>query len=411
MYRRRSIKRLLYALPLLLSTSCSSTKAPESKEQLKLGALLPITGAFVPGSTFETALQLAIEDANASQGTNTRKVSLIIKDTKSTPEGATQAAQELLDEGVQLIVGAVLSSATKAALNVTIPAGALLISGGSTSPSLTNVDNQGLFFRTAPRDDRLAKAFGKYLAANGVNEFALIANDSIFTRDIADITQDTFEKQDCGLQPCSYARYTYPESTPPDDPILDDLVKAALKSNPEVIFISGYAEDTASIIARAEALSFQGTYFMTAAFSTTGGLEVSSLEVRKRLNWIDFGPRHGEGHKRFMERASARIGATAPLLLAPTYDAAMLLILAVHHARSTDPALVAQSLWKVANQPGQKVSKSELTASIDSLHEGNEIDYEGLTLVEFDQFGDSTSGQARINRVDDNGMTITEIID
>jgi branched-chain amino acid transport system substrate-binding protein len=69
---------------------------------------------------------------------------------------ATAAAERLItSDGVVAIMGADCSGVTIAVLdNVAMPNGVPMISPSATSPGFTTIDDNGLFFRTAPSDAR-----------------------------------------------------------------------------------------------------------------------------------------------------------------------------------------------------------------------------------------------------------------
>jgi len=69
---------------------------------------------------------------------------------------ATAAAERLITaEGVSAINGATCSGATTAVLNnVAVANGVVMISPSATSPALSTIADDGLFFRTAPSDAR-----------------------------------------------------------------------------------------------------------------------------------------------------------------------------------------------------------------------------------------------------------------
>jgi len=102
--------------------------------------------------------EMAIREVNASglflRGTRVEAVRA--DSTCVDAAAATAAAQRLITaERVSAIVGADCSGATTAVLqNVAVPRGTLMISPSSTSPALTAVRDNDLFFRTAPSDAR-----------------------------------------------------------------------------------------------------------------------------------------------------------------------------------------------------------------------------------------------------------------
>ena len=72
-----------------------------------------------------------------------------------------------------------------------------------------------------------------------------------------------------------------------------------------------------------------------------------------------------------------------------TFDAVVLLALAMEKAGSADGAAIRDSLRLVANAPGKKVGPTDLAQALELIRDGKEIDYEGVAgSHEFDDNGD-----------------------
>ena len=89
------------------STVESGSLSPQAGETIgtgpiKIGLILPLTQASGPSSVGQS-LRNAAELALSESGSNA--VTLLVKDDRSTPEGARAAAQAVLDEGAQAIIG------------------------------------------------------------------------------------------------------------------------------------------------------------------------------------------------------------------------------------------------------------------------------------------------------------------
>ena len=50
---------------------------------------------------------------------------------------------------------------------------------------------------------------------------------------------------------------------------------------------------------------------------------------------------------------------------------------------------IKRNIYSVANKPGVKIYPGEINKAIEILREGKSINYEGVTNVEFDKFGDT----------------------
>ena len=102
-------------------TAATGEQNCDDADPVMLGALAPLTGPSADlGAQTEDGATLAVQELNANEGILGRCVELLLKDDEGDPTTATQAARELVDqEGVDAIIGPVLSSPTGAALEVT----------------------------------------------------------------------------------------------------------------------------------------------------------------------------------------------------------------------------------------------------------------------------------------------------
>ena len=123
---------------------------------LTIGNLVPLTGDLAPyGAAGEKAGELAGQqiDAAIKKAGVDQTVEVVAEDGASDDQGGVQAARKLIADGATCISGDYASTATVAvARSVTVPEGVLLISPASTADALSDLEDDGLFARTAPPD-------------------------------------------------------------------------------------------------------------------------------------------------------------------------------------------------------------------------------------------------------------------
>ena len=73
-----------------------------------------------------------------------------------------------------------------------------------------------------------------------------------------------------------------------------------------------------------------------------------------------------------------------------SYDAAALIALAMQSAGSSERGAIAEQMARVANAPGTPIGVGELAEGLRILSEGGDIDYVGVTNVEFDEGGNAS---------------------
>lgn len=153
---------------LLMGANCQERLEPI--EPIKIGVLVPQTGSLAGlGVSSTRAATLAAEQINSAGGLfDGRPLELVFADTETSPQGAENAANEILNEGIVAVLGPAASGPTAATLDLFAAESKPQISCCATSPLLTDgqTDQQGWFFRTVPDDRVQSQAFG-FLAAQG----------------------------------------------------------------------------------------------------------------------------------------------------------------------------------------------------------------------------------------------------
>ena len=149
------MKKLLISTAVALSLGSAAASA----EDIKIGVFLGLTGPLESlVANMAPGAELAISEVSVSgkllDGTT---VTAVRADTTCIDAAAASAAIERLItvEKVAGVVGGDCSGVTTAALtNVAIPNGMVMMSPSATSPALSTIEDNGLFFRTTPSDAR-----------------------------------------------------------------------------------------------------------------------------------------------------------------------------------------------------------------------------------------------------------------
>lgn len=128
-----------------------------------VGVLLPFSGDEAGfGESLLNAIDLARADFDAVDGVDDRQIGLIGCDTESEESLAVEGAEHLADIDVQAVIGPDWSSQTEAVANeVTIDAEMVLVSPSATAASISELDDNGLVWRTVASDEGQGQALGK----------------------------------------------------------------------------------------------------------------------------------------------------------------------------------------------------------------------------------------------------------
>jgi branched-chain amino acid transport system substrate-binding protein len=359
----------------LLAGPAAAQDAMEAKIGLLLGYTGPIESLAGP---MADAAELAISEVNE---TGMMSVEAVRGDTTCIDNGAaTTAAERMIGEGVNAIVGGDCSGVTGAILqNVAIPNGMVMISPSATSPALSTVEDQDLFFRTAPSDAREGEVMTEVLMDRGVQSVALTYTNNDYGKGLADAFQSSFE--------AAGGEVTIAAAHEDGRADYSAEVGALASAGGDVLVVAGYLDQGGLGIIRS-ALD-TGAFDQ---FVLPGGMVGDSIveNVGPDLDgsYGQIAGSDSEGAAILAEMAGDAFDATSAY--APeSYDAAAIFMLAMMAAGSVDPADYGSQILNVANAPGEKILPGELGRALQIIADGGEVDYDGATSVELIGPGES----------------------
>jgi len=359
-------------------------------EDIKIGVFLGLTGPIesLVANMAPAAEQAIAEVSDSGKLLDGTKVEAVRADTTCVDTAAATAAIERLitSDKVAGVVGGDCSGATTAALtNVALPNGMVMISPSATSPALSTVEDNGLFFRTAPSDARQGVVMSDILGEKGIKEVAVTYTNNDYGKGLADSFQGAFEE--------SGGKVTISAAHEDGKADYAAEVGALASAGGEVLVVAGYLDQGGKGIIQAS--------LDTGAFDTfvlPDGMVGDSLPaaIGPDLNG-SFGQAPGTdspGAGKLVEIAGD-YDATSPFA-AESYDAAALIMLAMQAAGSTDPAKYKEKVMDVANAPGEEILPGDLAKALEILAGGGEINYVGASNVELVGAGESAGNYRQI---------------
>jgi hypothetical protein len=221
-----------------------------STDPLVVGTLLPQTGdlAFL-GPPEIAGAELAVQEINAAGGVLGQPVQLIQRDSGDTSTDiATQSVDALLQQNVDVIVGAASSAVTRTVIDKITGAGVVQISPANTSDEFTDYDDNGLYFRTAPPDTLQSRALADLIINDGANTVGILARNDSYGTGLAENTVENLVSS--GLAEDSIELVVYD----PTAANFDAEVQSMVDANPDAIVVIGF-EESAKII---DGLNSQG---------------------------------------------------------------------------------------------------------------------------------------------------------
>ena len=361
----------------------------EALDPLIVGNLNVFTGSLSEfGPPLRNSIELAADHVNRAGGVGGASMVIISRDTAVNPVQGVDGAKGLVDvENVVAIVGALSSGVTIAvAQSVTVPQETLMISGASTAPSITVLEDNDFLFRTTPSDASQGVVLARLAEEQGYETVGIMYINNAYGEGLA----DQFEKSFTALGGEVTARVPHEDVQPT---YVSELDKAT-EGDPDVLAVLSYTGQ-ASVYVR-EAL--EGDYADKFLFAdgTKGAEWIEGIDVWDALDGSLGTAQGSEGSpaKDAFENGYTDSYGVPPShpFMAEHYDATVLVALAAAKAGSTtDSAAIRDSLRFVANAPGEMVGpgRDEIAKALDLIADGKDINYNGAGGdIEFDENGD-----------------------
>jgi branched-chain amino acid transport system substrate-binding protein len=373
-------------------------------DAVKIGMLLDLTGALEAyGKPIQNGAILAAEHLNAAGGPLGRQLELVHRDSQTDPTAGIDAAKKLVElDKVVAMVGPLSSGVTiPVATSVTIPSGIVHISPASTSPQITDLQDNDLLFRTCPSDALQGKVSGRLAKALGFQTVATIYVNNPYGSGLAKTFAQTLTEHGGKV----VATVAYEEGRPSYRGELDQ----ALKGKPQAIALFSYPENGVTLIRQALELGFTGKFVLADGMKAPEVVQNVGGQYLKGTYGTTPGSREGNAKTRFLEAYTKRFGDKPPKpYIDNCYDAIAVLALAIHHAKSSAPKAIRDALRHVANPPGEAIEPGDFQRAFDLINQGQKINYRGASgEVDFDDHGDVVT-PIEIWKIDDHGMIVTE---
>ncbi len=372
-------KGILIAAALILGAQSASA------DTVKIGVLLGFTGPIESLTPpMADAAELAISEASDSgQFLGGTTIEAVRGDSTCIDAAAATASAEQLvnSDNVAAIMGADCSGVTTAVANqVAVPNGLVMISPSATSPALSTLDDNGLFFRTAPSDARQGQVLANVVMNRGINSVAISYTNNDYGKGLADSFQSAYEALG-GEVPLSASH----EDGKAD---YSAEVGALSASGAEQLAVFGYIDQGGKGIIQAS-LDLGAFDQFILADGMVGQSLIDNFGDDIAGSIATAPGSDSPSAAAYMEFAmGAGTDPNGPFR-GESYDAAALLILAAQAAGSADRAAIQSKVLDVANAPGETIGPGELGKALMILAEGGEIDYQGATNVELDEAGNT----------------------
>ncbi|MFZ5968073.1 MAG: ABC transporter substrate-binding protein [Bacillota bacterium] len=321
------------------ATKSSETAAKES-EEIKIGAVLPLTGDVATfGESSKNALELLKEEVNSNGGVLGKKITFIYEDDENKPASSANAAQKLINnDNVVGLIGSVASKCSLAIGPIANAAKIPMITPTSTNPKVTTEGGEYVFracFIDPFQGTVLAKFATEDLKAKKAAVLYDVAND--YTKGLAEFFKKGFEE--LGGEIVAFETYNT------GDTDFNAQLTNIKNTNPDVLLLPDYYNTVGLIAKQARALGIEAAFLGGDGWDSPDLFTVGGDAVNNGYFSNHFSPDDtSEEVVVFRKAFEAKYSKTPDALAGLAYDAGKILLAAIEKAGTTEGEKVKDAL-------------------------------------------------------------------
>lgn len=178
---RRTMLRLSALGAAAMTAPLSAPRLARAADPVKVGALFPLSGGAAPqGQHVSQAIEIAAALVNEQGGVLGRPVEILRRDDESTPAVGVSRANELIGEGVAVIIEGWNSPVTLATQTVIARAGVLDITAISKADQILTGGGNPLAIRLNSSNAQDGRIIAEHLKATGAKRLAFLTQNDAY---------------------------------------------------------------------------------------------------------------------------------------------------------------------------------------------------------------------------------------
>ncbi len=312
-------------------------------EAIPIGVVVALTGQHAEpyGFPMQRGFELAREEINSLGGVNLRFITV---DDRSTPEGAKEAVQYLVDQGVPAIVGLAISTHLKEAAPIAQENRVIAFSSVSSAAGLSGIGN--FIFRTSLAtnisipDGVMAtqQKIGYQKVATIYDEIDVYARSSnevleavLAANGVEILTQETFKTGDTDFS---------------------QQLRNIMAVAPDALFISALAQEIAQIVGQTSEVGFPDSIRVIAPDLTMDEVQKAGDGAEGTIGFIGWSTiSDAPGNQTFIANYRAKYGIDPEPWAAQSYVTLHVLANAIKIAQSADSTAIRDALADTKDFP------------------------------------------------------------
>ena len=341
----KNMKKRVFAMLLAMAMVFSLMACGSDGDTIRLGGVGPLTGGYANyGLSVQHGAELAAKEINAAGGVNGKMLEVQFQDSQGDPESAVAAYGKLMDWGMNVSLGAVLSGET-ASVVAAAKADDMFIME-TTGSADKCIDGNDKAFRICFYDSYQGTAAADYL-----KDKALATEVGVFYQSDNDYSAGLYNAFAAQCQKVGVTIKETQTFTTATNTDFSTQVNALVASGVKVVFLPIYAEEASTFLTQAKGKFGSDVYFF-GADGLDGILGKVSQDVSIADNVLMMTPFAADSAEpkvqAFVKAYQDAYNATPDQFAADGYDAVYAVKAAIEAAKGstsgTDLAAVMTSL-------------------------------------------------------------------
>lgn len=343
MFKKNFLKGVTIAAVLSFSIyGCSSTSSKDEvnvSDTIKIGAILPLTGAAsLYGESVKNAIDLYMEE-NSDLNIQGKKLEVVYVDDQNDSTLATNGFERLVNnDKIDLLMGPVTSGSSFAVAPLVNSEGIPTITPTATAEGLTELGGN-TFYRAAYNDNYQGEVAAKFLVEDlQKTKIAIIKNNSSdYSIGLSKVFRDVVESLGGEI----IIEETYGKNEQDFNAILSKIKSA----NPEAIYIPDYYNEVGLIAKQARDLGIESILLGADAWDNPVLLDIAGDSIN---NSYFTGHYSADSEKEkvqlFVKAYEEKYGVKPDSLSALAYDTMEIIVNALKSSTSLDRESITKAL-------------------------------------------------------------------
>ncbi len=250
----KKILSMVLCVVMLAAVMAGCGAKSDDPSVLKIGGIGPLTGDYATyGVSVKQGAEIAVKEINEAGGINGMQIELMFEDDATDAEAAKNAYNKLMDDGMDVSLGAVTSGACIAVAQEADKDGILMLTPSGSQVECCQYDNG---FRICFTDPGQGAYAADFIADNKLaSKVAIIYDKSL---DYSVGIMETFLEAAEGTDLQIVAQEAYTDQSKTDFSVQLQAVKS---SGAELLFLPIYAQEAAYILTQAADIDLDVIFF------------------------------------------------------------------------------------------------------------------------------------------------------